>query len=284
MTIHELTKNISRELQKIYDTAEALNLATWLVEYVTGYDKSLIALSKTIQVTQSHQENIHILLSRMLNHEPIQYVLEEAWFYGMRFFVNKHVLIPRPETEELVDWIIKENRQRTKPIKVLDIGTGSGCIPIVLKKYLPAAEVLSLDVSAEALEVAKQNATTKNLEINFIQLDFLDSSTWNDLPKSDIIVSNPPYVTFNEKSSMRENVLNYEPHTALFVPDEDPLVFYRAIAEFGKTHLNEGGQIYCELNADLGEKTRELFNEYGYKSELKLDMQGNQRMMRMRRT
>jgi len=194
----------------------------------------------------------------------------------MKFYVNEHVLIPRPETEELIELIIKTNN----PISnILDIGTGSGCIPITLKKKIPHTTIVTIDVSEDALVVAKKNAAELNVEIELNQLNFLDETNWNELGIFDIIVSNPPYIKQSEIINMQPNVVANEPHIALFVADDDALVFYRKIAAFGKTHLTINGKIFVEINEALGNETISLFEEFGYRAELKKDMQGKNRMI-----
>jgi release factor glutamine methyltransferase len=219
-------------------------------------------------------------LQRLLTHEPVQYVLNEAWFCGLKFYVDKNVLIPRPETEELVEWIITNCKFPIDQLTILDIGSGSGCIPVALKRRLGKATVWSCDISAEALKIAEKNAAELGVTVQFEELDFLDSEQSNRLPAFDIIVSNPPYVPEKDKDQMRPNVLKYEPATALFVPDHDPLVFYRAIAEFGLTHLNRDGSIYTEMHESLGTATAQLFRSKGYATEIKKDMQGKDRMLK----
>jgi len=213
-------------------------------------------------------------------HEPVQYVLNETWFSGLKLYVDKSVLIPRPETEELVEWIIDGCRFPIDKLSILDIGSGSGCIAIALKRRLGKAEVWSCDISSDALQVAKKNAASLSVDVNFIELDFLSVEQRATLPLFDIIVSNPPYVAMQESNNMRPNVLDYEPSTALFVPDDDPLVFYRAIADFGKTHLKKSGSIFIELNEGLGKKTTEIFRAQEYLVELKPDMQQKDRMIK----
>jgi release factor glutamine methyltransferase len=210
---------------------------------------------------------------------PLQYVLGYAWFMGKRYKVNEQVLIPRPETEELVAWIIDDAGSVNTQLNILDIGTGSGCIPIALKQALYAAAVTSCDISKGALAVAKENAANMNAGMEFIQTDFLDDTQWQLLGMYDVIVSNPPYIPIAEKDGLHANVRAYEPATALFVAD-DALVFYRAIASFGKQHLNSSGSIYCELHRDYAVATKALFEEQGYAVELRKDMHGNWRMLK----
>jgi release factor glutamine methyltransferase len=203
----------------------------------------------------------------------------------MKFFVNENVLIPRPETEELVYWVGEESKKLTiKSQKLLEIGTGSGCISIVLKKELPGLLITSIDVSSGALEVAKKNAVTQEAEINFLVIDFLDEENWKRLPVFDIIVSNPPYIKQSEQSAMSSHVTGFEPSIALFVPDEDALLFYRNIASFAKTHLAQQGLVFLEINEALGKEVVELYEKEGYAVELKKDMQGKDRMLKVSHT
>ena len=217
---------------------------------------------------------------RLLKHEPVQYVLNECWFYGLKFYVDKNVLIPRPETEELVDWVIRNIKFPFKDLKILDIGTGSGCIAISLKRKLRKAEVWACDISNEALAVAKRNADNLQADINFIQLDFLNEEERNKLPSFDIIVSNPPYIPQKDKETMQQNVVAHEPHTALFVSDNNPLVFYTAIADFATQHLSKDGSIYCEIHENLGKEVSEIFLQNKFIFEMKKDMQGKERMIK----
>jgi release factor glutamine methyltransferase len=216
---------------------------------------------------------------RLQKLEPVQYILNEAWFYDIPFYVDRNVLIPRPETEELVDWIIKDHKNNDA-ITILDIGTGSGCIPVVLKRKLASAQIFSCDISKNALDVAGKNARKHKTDIHFMQLDFLDSNSWAQLPKADILVSNPPYIPHSAQSSMHGNVLKYEPHEALFVKDRQPLIFYEAIAAACKSVLLPNGKIYVEIYEGLGKKTAALFERLGYCPVLKKDMQGKDRMIK----
>ena len=198
----------------------------------------------------------------------------------MKFYVEKNVLISRTETEELVEWIISDCKFPVNSLSILDIGSGSGCIPIALKKRLPKAQVWSCDISEAALEVAKKNASTLGIDVSFLLLDFLNEEKRNTLPQFDIMVSNPPYIPVNDKSTMPRNVLDFEPDTALFVPDNDALVFYKAIADFGKNHLKKDGVIYAEIHENLGKMTMDMFKNNGYSTTIKKDMQGKERMVR----
>ncbi len=217
--------------------------------------------------------------------KPLQYVLGETEFYGLRFKVNPSVLIPRPETEELVEWIISDlpkPKTSIEGLKIIDIGTGSGCIPISLKKNLPEAQLFALDISPEALDVSIQNAALNQTTVNFIQADILNLLNKQLIAeKFGIIVSNPPYVTDAEKEQMLPNVLQHEPHLALFVPDNDPLIFYKAIADFAIKHLDTTGSLYLEINENLGEETVQLLKQMGFKKiVLRQDLSGKDRMIR----
>ncbi len=285
MTMQEATYYLLNKLRSIYPEGEASEITDWVMESLTGSKKAERMLYKNSAITSKEELQLQQYAERLLQHEPVQYVLHEAWFCGLKFYVDKNVLIPRPETEELVEWVTVqvgswESGAVSQPIKILDIGAGSGCIPIALKRKLNSAEMWSCDISEAALAVAKKNAETIGVDINFLLLDFLVSEKRNQLPSFDIIVSNPPYVPEKDKQQMQPNVLNYEPHTALFVPDNDALIFYKAIAEFGKRHLNSGGAIYTELHEELGEDASVLFKTAGYKTELKKDMQGKERMLK----
>jgi release factor glutamine methyltransferase len=276
MTIQQTYHLLQEALKNIYDTDEANNIADLVIEHVTGYKKLGRITHKQLVLTEQQIHAIDTFKSALLQNKPVQYVLQEAWFYEMKFYVNEHVLIPRPETEELIELIIKTNN----PISnILDIGTGSGCIPITLKKKIPHTTIVTIDVSEDALVVAKKNAAELNVEIELNQLNFLDETNWNELGIFDIIVSNPPYIKQSEIINMQPNVVANEPHIALFVADDDALVFYRKIAAFGKTHLTINGKIFVEINEALGNETISLFEEFGYRAELKKDMQGKNRMI-----
>lgn len=267
------------QLRTVYSDGEASQVTDWVMEHLTGSKKAERMLYKNAAITEKEEILLHQYIKRLLAHEPVQYVLNESWFCGLKFFVDKNVLIPRPETEELVEWIISNCKFPVDELKILDIGTGSGCIPIALKRRIRKADVWGCDVSEAALSVAKKNAATLGVEVIFLSLDFLDNNTWSQLPVFDIIVSNPPYVPVKDKETMQPNVLEYEPHTALFVPDNDALLFYKAIEEFGKDHLSKKGTIYLEIHEELGEATSKLFQAAGYKTELKKDMQQKDRLL-----
>lgn len=282
MTLNEVRTVLTKELKNVYDAGELKNIIDLVLEKITGLPRIEQVKNKVPYLTCTQLEDIDSITDRLKKNEPIQYVLGEAWFAGMKFKVNKNVLIPRPETEELVDWIVKES-QKSKVIsqKIIDIGTGSGCIPITLKKKLQNADVSAIDVCSEALFTATENAITLDADVNFILLDFLDEKKWNELGMFDIVVSNPPYVKQSEKDSMHDRVTSFEPHLALFVPDNDTLLFYRKLSAFALQHLNPGGSLFAEFNEALGKEVADLFQSAGFSDiQMKKDMQGKDRMVR----
>jgi release factor glutamine methyltransferase len=281
MTIDEARKEIIKSIGRIYEQGEASNIAELLIESITKLPRSERIIKRRESLSTSQTELLHSSIFRLQEDEPIQYVINEAWFAGMRFYVDRNVLIPRPETEELVEWVVTEVKRQTSNVKMLDVGTGSGCIAIALKRKLPGAEVWACDVSDEALNIARLNADALNATIDFVPLNFLDPDQRKQLPGVDVIVSNPPYVPLTEKPEMKRNVVEFEPSTALFVPDNDPLIFYKAISEFGREKLKKGGSIYTEVHEKLGESVRNLFLSKGYQTiSLKQDLQGKDRMMK----
>lgn len=271
---------LRRQLEAIYDSREAVAIADQLMEHITGSDRLQRLDKKNSELSQVQQSQLDQAVERLSNGEPLQYITGVQWFLGYAFTLNKHVLIPRPETEELVDWIIKDWQEKDS-ISILDIGTGSGCIPISLSLKIPSAIVTTCDISSEAIEVAKENAKTLKANVNILNFDFLDKNLWANMGSFDVIVSNPPYIPISEKETLDKNVRDFEPGTALFVPTDDPLLFYKAIADFGKTHLRKGGAVYCELHKDYATEVFELFCKEGYENpELRNDMAGNPRMIK----
>ena len=286
MTLNEARTVLTKELNTIYDKDEIKNIIDVVLEYITSMPRSEQVKTKLAYLTCTQLEAIDSITERLKKNEPVQYVLGEAWFGGMKFKVNKNVLIPRPETEELVDWVRRESqtsnpdRYRDKSQNILDIGTGSGCIPITLKKKLPDAVISAIDVCSEALFIATENAIEHHTEVDFILLDFLDEEKWQELGQFDIIVSNPPYVKQSEKDGMHVRVKEFEPHKALFVPDNDALLFYRKLSDFSLNHLKPYGRLFVEINEAFGDAIVNLFRSAGFKDiELKQDMQGKDRMV-----
>ena len=272
---------MTKELNKVYDNDELRNIIELVIEHITNMPRAEQVKNKVAYLTCTQLENLDEITERLKKNEPVQYVLGEAWFAGMKFKVNKNVLIPRPETEELVDWIVKESQKlKVKSQSIIDIGTGSGCIPITIKKKLPQATVSAIDVCSEALFTATENAIELNADIDFLLLDFLDEEKWIELGQYDLIVSNPPYVKQTEINTMHERVKEFEPHLALFVPDHDALLFYKKLSTFSLTHLNPGGSLFVEINEALGEQVVDIFRSAGFVNiELRKDMQGKDRMV-----
>jgi release factor glutamine methyltransferase len=265
-------------LAQIYDEGEAKAIARMTYEECFGLTLSDIYLGKDTQLSADCQTELEEIAKRLMQGEPVQYVLGRADFCGRTFMVNKHVLIPRPETEELCQWIIA-----TDATHILDIGTGSGCIAITLAAEMPEAEVTAWDISEEALKVAEENAKRTHIHVSFEQVDVLHlPSDISHLTSAfDLIVSNPPYICNKERETMEANVLEHEPHTALFVPDDDPLLFYRAIAEYGQTALKDDGWLYFEMNPLYAEALREMLSKMSYHDiTLNNDQYGKQRMIR----
>ncbi len=295
MKIGEAEKWIKESLKNIYDPGESATIALLVLEDCTGFVATDILLNReeVISIEQEAQLNRHI--ARLQKNEPIQYIMNKCWFYGMELFVDKAVLIPRRETEELVHWIVKDIKASgknvfertatqadvTTQLKILDIGTGSGCIALALKKTMPRAEVWGCDCSEEALNVARRNGSELDIRVDFQGINFLDEQQQKSLPTVDVIVSNPPYVPLKNKDAMNANVVDHEPHAALFVPNNDALIFYKAIAHFAKKRLYTNGSIYLEIHEDLGNEVIDLFRSEGYANiEIRKDMQGKDRMIK----
>ena len=282
MTIESAYQELIQQLLSLYENGESAAIADLVIEYLTGINKNerLLRKEKTLSLEQENQ--LQHFTQQLLEKKPVQYVLQQAWFANMKFFVNESVLIPRPETEELVELIFNDYKKiihSVESFSILDIGTGSGCIPIALKKKIPKAEITAIDISEAAITIAEKNAVANEVDIQFLEVDFLDEYNWQSLEKYNYIVSNPPYITQAESAEMEQHVLSYEPHLALFVADKDPLIFYRKIAAFGITHLKKDGVIFVEINQSLGKETLELFSSFGYQCILKKDMQGKDRMI-----
>lgn len=280
----EIYRQLHTELQTLYEVTEAESIARLLVE---TWGKKLYRELEEKEAHMDVQEQLPQILHQLQMKTPVQYLLKEAWFYKYPFSVSPAVLIPRPETEELVEWIIEDAKlpTSTERISILDIGTGSGCIAVTLKKELPNnTTVTAVDVSEDALAVARNNAKQLQTDIQFEPADFLNEASWSKLGLFDIIVSNPPYIAEQEQKTIADHVKEHEPHLALFVPDTDPLVFYRAIANFASTHLKKSGSVYVEINQLLGKETKAVFEQYEFKNvQLKKDISGNDRMIRASR-
>ena len=290
MLLKQYKSHFFDALKNSQDEQEIESFFFILTEYLHNLKRVDVALNPNFKLSDEEVKKWNAILAQLQQEKPIQYITREAWFYGLKFEVNENTLIPRPETEELVEWIIESwklgagswKSENQKRINVLDIGTGTGCIPIALKANLPQANVSAIDVSENALEVAKRNAELNKVEINFIQANILEVEDLSQLPSSyNIIVSNPPYVRNLEKQEIKKNVLDYEPHLALFVEDTDALLFYRKIAQLTIKNLSPNGLLFFEINQYLGKETVELLQNLGFKNiELKKDIYGNDRMIR----
>ncbi len=268
-------------LYGLYDAHEAKSLLFYIVSELMGYRLSDYDHRKDQPLSQLTQGRLYEVLSELEKRRPLQYILGHAWFMGNRFRVNESVLIPRPETEELADRVIRDLRGSTRKAHVLDIGTGSGCIAIMIKKKVPECTVSALDISADALAVARRNASDLSADIVFFQADI---RCWQEILTVaglfDVIVSNPPYVMLSEKEQMHSNVLEHEPHLALFVPEEDPLLYYRHIAAAASACLRPGGRLYTEINRVFGNEVCDVFRQCGLtQTALLQDMQGADRIV-----
>jgi len=295
-----------KQLNKVYDANEVESLTLLTISQVTNLSKASIKAFPERELNDEQAQKLKSIVAELKTGKPIQYILGVTEFYGLPFKVNPNVLIPRPETEELVEWVLSVAGYGLRvagarlPVSsgqfagsILDIGTGSGCIAISLKKNLPLAQVSAIDISEGALHTAKENADLNDVHLQFIQADILDAATTHYSPLTThrstpltthhIIVSNPPYVTLDDKRQMHTNVTDFEPHTALFVPEDDPLLFYRAIADFASGNLTPGGYLFFEINESLGNETVELLRDKHFTDiELRQDMSGRDRMISCR--
>ena len=293
--VRDCRKYYAGELEKIYGSDEANALIMILLEHYFNIDRMKIAMDPELRLSESEMLTLHFAVKELLKNKPVQYIIGETEFCGMRFFVNENVLIPRPETEELVNKLAVTPNSSFRPkrsgvekspthISILDIGTGSGCIAISLAKLLKNSSVAAVDVSEKALEVAKKNAEANEVNVTFIKDDILNPQNRDLLNgQFDIIVSNPPYVCESEKSEMRANVLDYEPSTALFVSDNDPLIFYRKILEFAQKALKPNGEVWFEINEKFGEEMQDLCFDMGFNNiEIIKDFRDRDRILKAR--
>lgn len=276
--MHPVYQHIKKELSSFYAEGEASAMAKWISSDILHLSTMELYTGKDMNFSTKEWKEVEDILARLKQREPLQYILQEAPFCGLSFHVEKGVLIPRPETEELVEWIVSDCQKAGK-VRILDIGTGSGCIPVALAEKLPEAEVASCDISAEALRVAAVNVKRYGGKVTLFQADILQ----DELPdcRVDVLVSNPPYITESERGEMEANVLDWEPELALFVPDTDPLRFYRRIARKGLDWLTEGGALYFEINRAYGAETVRMLEECEYRDiALRKDLSGNDRMIK----
>lgn len=279
-TIAHIRKHIHQQLRLEFpDEQERTIVVSMILQHITGLNKTDIAIQPNFRVNESDIVWLRNAIEDLIDQKPIQYVIGYEEFYGLKFKVNKNVLIPRPETEELVKWVLDDFCTSSAKLSVIDLGTGSGCIAVALKQNHLNWNVSAIDKSVEALKVAQSNASENGVEVDFMTNDLLDFIPLKQ--KFDIVVSNPPYIRNSEKELMHKNVLDYEPEMALFVDDADPLIFYKAIAQLSQTLLKDQGLIYLEINEALGKETVTMLKESGYdKVELKLDMFGKPRMIK----
>ena len=278
MTILEFKRYFKSELSELYTEAESAQLYSIFLYEKTGFDRFQQRRFAHQELLISDEEELKEIIEELKTGKPYQQILGHTEFYGKKFFVDENVLIPRPETEELVELAkieIQNLKSKIQNLKLLDIGTGSGIIPITLKKYFPNAEISAMDISEKALEIAQKNADFHKKEINFIQADFLNTELTE---KYDIIISNPPYIGIEENIEIEDSVKSFEPNIALFSPTSDALIFYKKIAKDGEKYLNENGMIFLEINQKLGKETLELFSNYS-ESRLIKDLSGNDRFV-----
>jgi len=300
MVIKDLEKLFHNDLDGMYEKEEVASFFILIMEHYYNISRLQMALEPDLSITKQEKIVFFEALEGLKKQKPIQYIFGETEFYGLTFKVNEKTLIPRPETEDLINWCvdcindrIQKVNGEERVINVLDIGTGSGCIAVALAKTLSNIKVHALDVSAEALKVAKQNAELNGVDISFIKADILelvdsnrktfllDDNSEREIGSFDVIISNPPYVRHQEKKEMKANVLDNEPHMALFVDDENPLLFYRKIAKFAQNHLKQNGELFFEINEYLGEETLKLLNDFNFKNVvLRKDVFGKDRLLR----
>ena len=277
--VNEIITYYQEKLSALYPSNEIKNITEMIFEHFMGWDKMTLRSNNKSTLSESELLLFHKALKRLLKNEPVQHITGQVEFYSLPFKVNKHVLIPRPETEELVDLVIKECSGSET---ILDIGTGTGCIPISLKKQLKNTLVYGVDVSGDALAIARDNAALNSAEVTFVKEDILQMSSIKDSLKKefDVIISNPPYITNSEKELMSENVLTFEPHIALFIEDDEPLLFYDKIGHLAYDNLSSGGKLYFEINEHYGNQTMKLLKSIGF-SHIRLikDLQNKDRII-----
>ena len=278
MRLNDIKQALKKQLAGQYESVELGPILSILIEHVTGWDQVQQVIHKDNTISAKQQLAFETAATALLAGRPIQYITGTTWFMGEPYNVNEQVLIPRPETEELVDWVIEYAAIKGKALRILDIGTGSGCIAIALKKALPEAIVSAIDISKGAIKIAAANAAALKADIEWIALDILNTAFLPD--QYDVIVSNPPYIPMQEMKNMELQVTDHEPNIALFVPDEDPLMFYRTIARLAKLHLSTNGQLFFEIHYDQGDAMITLLDEMHFHAELRTDMFGKDRMVR----
>lgn len=277
MTWNELYRNFLVQTQALYEQGEADRIVSMIFDSLADAPRAFI-IRNTKEVVPKEIEVILLsALEKIKLNEPVQYIIGEAWFFDMKFKVGPEVLIPRPETEELVQSLL--DLRLIKNSKVLDIGTGSGCIAIAIKKNAPEINVTAIDISSQALLIAKENAKKNDTDISFLQLDMLNESMWESLGQYDFIISNPPYIPEHERTLLDKNVSEYEPSLALFTPDDNPIIFYEKILKFSLTHLNKTGSIFMEVHDPFAEKIMNIYSQAGFETKIITDLFGKKRMI-----
>jgi len=278
MTVKEASQRIFRELEPHYPIPEIESFTYLIFNHLMNFKRFDTILKADFLILDHLKLQIYDIIEQLKHNKPIQYIFGTTEFYGLPFYVDESVLIPRPETEELVQWILDDHGSLNH-LRIIDIGTGSGCIPVALAINLPDATVLGVDISEKAIATAQKNASENDVQVEYLRLDIL-SGDLSGLGQFDVVVSNPPYIKISQKAQMEANVLDYEPHLALFVPENDPLVFYTAIATFAKQHLKPGGSLYFEINETLYAETEKTVQQIGFLTELKKDINNRYRMLK----
>lgn len=278
-TVGKLFDELVTELEELYSQQEAINIVRLVFQEKLGLSRVDMALNKADEIDEKSRKLIFKIAEKLIEGQPVQQVIGNVHFLNCKLRVNKNVLIPRPETEELVHWVLKENTE--EEISYLDIGTGSGCIAISIAKNKPESMVYAIDISQPALELAQINAISNTVEVDYINLDILNEDNWKKLKEYNVIISNPPYVPENEKGRMHTNVLNHEPHMAIFVKDSDPLIFYKKITELATKHLQKGGKLYFEIHENYGNQVKKILAENDFTDiSLRKDINGKFRFVR----
>jgi release factor glutamine methyltransferase len=280
MTIEDANRLLISTLTELFDEREASSISSLVMERLTGMPKSLRILNKTGSFSLNQEELFQYYLSELMKFRPVQYVMGEAWFGPFPFFVDENVLIPRPETEELTEWLIQDTTLKESGTSVLDIGTGSGCIAVYIKKKRKDFKVAGLDISSAALEIARKNSQLNEADVDFILCDIMDTKQWSSLTSTDIIISNPPYIPLKQKEFLDKHVRDSEPSLALFAPDEDPILFYKIIGDIAKQKLLPGGVIFLEIHHDFSKEIMDWYEKNGFSLELKKDFSGKNRMIK----
>jgi release factor glutamine methyltransferase len=280
VTIEEANRLLIASLAGLYEDREAGSICSLVMERITEMQKGQRLLHKTEKLTDTQAAKFRLFLDELLTNRPVQYVLGEAWFGALPFYVDERVLIPRPETEELAEWLLNDVSPTVLGLTVLDIGTGSGCIPVYLSAKRKDFKMIALDNSQAALEVAKKNARIHLANIEFFQIDILNPAQWSSIPPASLIISNPPYIPEKQRKILERHVRDFEPANALFVPDEDPILFYKVIGEFAIEHLKPEGALFLELHHDYAPEIAEWYTKRGFELELRKDFSGNNRMIK----